>query len=539
MHRLKTTLYRASRSRSFLWKFALSVTLAGTGVGVALSFFQPSGSHLFGERVLARVGISVKRQEEKLKAPKETPDGLLEALRAELATANVSYLEFVWAIESFAPHVAPADYPAFQTVLRPRFTEEEATLATNYLGAWLDRNSEEFSQLKAQATIPEPLRYARYLLGRIDFKQKNYLAGFEYAFAEAQHPGAYESRHLAVLALAESHDFKKLDSLRQDKRFAPYFTPRVALAAATGARDWRAMMEGIVALQLASYDDVVVLIAIVSALGWGFFLVHFGQVRSPGSGYFWLCVLGLIAGIVSTIPTIFCVIVQDDIFHFAPGEDPVRIFAYFIAGVGAREELCKLLLFLPLLPFLLRGRNEFEALTVACFVGLGFAVEENVGYFGMSAAANAPGRFLTANFFHVALTGMNGLALFRACTRGVAGLNEFLTILPITILAHGAYDALIELSTLDETGFIAMALFIGFCYLFFDRAHAIRPNAQMTISLTGALIFGVSLLAATVSAFQIATLGVRAGGPLIFGELLGSAILLIMFFREFNEPLGA
>ena len=64
---------------------------------------------------------------------------------------------------------------------------------------------------------------------------------------------------------------------------------------------------------------------------------------------------------ISTTPTIFLVILQDDILGFAVGEDTLRSFAYYLAGVGAREELCKLLLFLPLLPFLIKRDDELEA----------------------------------------------------------------------------------------------------------------------------------------------------------------------------------
>jgi hypothetical protein len=39
-----------------------------------------------------------------------------------------------------------------------------------------------------------------------------------------------------------------------------------------------------------------------------------------------------------------------------------------------------------------------------------------------------------------------------------------MTVLPVTILAHGAYDALLDLPGLDDTGFLAMIVFIGFSY---------------------------------------------------------------------------
>jgi protease PrsW len=155
----------------------------------------------------------------------------------------------------------------------------------------------------------------------------------------------------------------------------------------------------------------------------------------------------------------------------------------------------------------------------------------------MSEAASAPGRFLTANFFHVALTGMNGLALFRACTRGASGLNDFLFIFPVTVLAHGAYDAFFDLPQFDEGGYVSMVIFILFTAYYFRRAHELRNDVRMTIGLTGSFVFGMSLLAAAMTIYQMANLGADAGTMLIVTEILGSAILLFMFFRVFNEPL--
>ena len=81
--------------------------------------------------------------------------------------------------------------------------------------------------------------------------------------------------------------------------------------------------------------------------------------------------------------------------------------------IGLREEALKLLLFVPLIPFLL-NRDDLEILTVAGLVGLGFALEENINYFQASAGLSAVGRFATANFLHIALTAMCGLTLTRA-----------------------------------------------------------------------------------------------------------------------------
>jgi protease PrsW len=538
LNRFKRRLYHASRSRSFLWKFALGALLVGVAVGLGLSHLQPTQSYLFGERALARAGLTVQRDDEKARPPEETATQLLDALRNELSSTDVNFIELLWATPAFAPYIAPSDYRAFHEASRTRFDEEQSALATDFLGTWLGGDPRAFARLKARAASAEPPRFAHYVLGRLEFKQNNARAAFTHFRAEAEHADAEESRYMAVRSLADANDPHALDALRQDPRFAPYFTPRVALAAAIGARNWLGILKGVVAVQFASYRNSVIIVALVTAIGWGFFLLHFGEVQSPRTGYFWLCILGLVAGVISTIPTVYLVILQDEILQFSTGADPLRTFAYYVAGVGAREELCKLLLFVPLLPFLIRWHDDLAALIVACFVGLGFAVEENTGYFTMSAAASAPGRFLTANFFHIALTGANGLALFRACTRGVSGINDLMMTLPITILAHGAYDALLDLPQLDDSGFLAMIVFIGFCYLFFQRAHPLRSHEQMTISLTGAFVCGVSILAATVIAFQFTTLGPGAGASLIFNELLGSALLLVMFFRQFNESLA-
>jgi len=214
------------------------------------------------------------------------------------------------------------------------------------------------------------------------------------------------------------------------------------------------------------------------------------------------------------------------------------VLAYNIGGVAVREEVCKLLLFVPLLTFLIRRNDELEALLVASFVGLGFAIEENTDYFMSSEAMSAPARFLTANFLHVALTGVNGLALYRACIRKVNGMNEFLFVFPLTILVHGLYDALPDFPDSDVGGYAAMVLYVVFATYYFSKVHPLRSNVRTTFGLTGAFVVSISLLASATIAYAMINLGPTPGLTAIFPQLAGSAILLFMFFREFNEALS-
>lgn len=537
-NRLRSFLSGASRSRTFLWKFAIVALLAGVAIGAVLSRIEPPRSYLFGERVLAHAGLAVLEEDSVRPLARETDPRLLDAFGRELAEPTLLFGEVLWAIPALAPHVAIGDHERLRTDLAARFDPDTARLAIDFLAAWNLDDRDAYRRLHAHAAQAEPPRFARYALGRVEMKRENYHAAYALFTREGELDEAGESRFMAVRALIGAKDFTTLAKLRTDSRYERYFTPHVALETAIDARDWLGILKAIPATQLYSYRHNAIIVTIVAGLAWALFLVHLGEITSPFSWTTALCGLGFAAGVVSTTPTIFLVILQDDILGFSSGEDVYRTFAYYIVGVGAREELCKLLLFVPLLPFLIKRDNELEAFIVACFVGLGFAIEENGSYFMLSEAASAPGRFLTANFFHIALTGLNGLALFRACSRGMSGVNDLMLVLPLTITAHGVYDALLDLPGVEGSGFLAIIAYVAFSFYFFGRIHPLRNNVRMTISLTGSFVFGVSILASAVIAFQMATLGAAAGASLIFSELMGSGILLVMFFREFNEPLA-
>ncbi|MBI2512915.1 MAG: PrsW family intramembrane metalloprotease [Opitutae bacterium] len=532
-------LSHASRSRSFLWRLVIAFVATGVAVGAILHTLRPAKSYLFGERVLARIGVAAHAGDPDAPLATGAADGLADAFAEELAPESLRFFDVLRSVPTLAPHVVAADFAALHTALARRFDEPRAGLALDFFAAWQSVDEGAFARLEQRAAQPAPLRFTRYAFGRVLMRHENFGAAFEMFAREGEADDATESRYMAVRALVKAKDFARLELLLRDPRYAPYSSPGLALEAATESRRWAEMLRLIPAVQIDSYEPELLLVSAVAGVTWALFLFHLGQVASPFSRTGLLCGSGLLAGVLSTTVTIFLVVVQDDVLGFREGTEIVHRFAYNIGGVGAREELSKLLLFAPLILFLRKRDDELEVLTVACFVGLGFAVEENVSYFATSAAASAPGRFLTANFFHIALTGVNGLALYRACTRGMGGLNDLLLVFPLSILAHGAYDALLDLPQVERSEYFAMIAYVGFCFYFFSRARPLRADRRTTVSLTGAFVTGVALVAATVIAFQMATLGIKAGANLIFSELIGSAALLIVFFHEFDETLTA
>ncbi|MCF0211385.1 MAG: PrsW family intramembrane metalloprotease [Bacteroidales bacterium] len=144
---------------------------------------------------------------------------------------------------------------------------------------------------------------------------------------------------------------------------------------------------------------------------------------------------------------------------------------YVVAGFS--EELCKLLLLAWAVWKSKHFDEYFDGVVYACFVSLGFACVENIGYVfgqgdymaalqtgGMRAVLSVPGHFL----FGVAMGYYFALARFHSGHRG----RHLLMALVAPWALHGTYDALLmvpEYLGLDG-GLLGGVLFVVF--LWFD-----------------------------------------------------------------------
>lgn len=521
--------------------------LTGVAVGYGLSWLNPSGPENFQARVLALSGLPQEAPEPKrprsgaplMPLPEgvetEAPALALAAFAQQLTDPEVPFREVLRTMPRLAEAIPARHDEALRQALRQRFSETETALALNFLRAWERRDPAALERLQAMGGATPPVPHANDALGRIELHAEHFAEAVPYFLREGERPEARSARYLAIVALLEGKEYERAKALLREPGFSEFRTPWIELRLAIAQRDWVGILRALARVQLTSYTVDVVLLAALAGLAWAFFLAHLGEWPRLTAKIAILSIVGFVLGVLSTTATLYTVILQDDILGFAPGTEIPRVILYYVAGVGLREEVCKLLFFAPLLFFMRHSYDDFTALIVASFVGLGFAIEENGNYFVASAATSVPGRFLSANFFHIALTGLNGLALFRAF-RGSAGLNEFLFIFPLTVVLHGLYNAFMSLPTLDE-GYVSMCIFVGFSMYYFRRVHELRENVRMTISLTGAFVFATSLLAAAMIVFQMTKLGASAGAQVMFMEIVGSVILLIMFFREFREPL--
>jgi len=209
----------------------------------------------------------------------------------------------------------------------------------------------------------------------------------------------------------------------------------------------------------------------------------------------------------------------------------------FNAGIGLREELTKLICFLPLVPWLLRRHGPLAWLVVASCVGLVFAIEENVNYYTSSAGSAVAGRFLTANFLHLALTGMVGHALCCSLRWPTTHLAHAGSVFLIAVIAHGAYDAFLIVDALETFSWAYFIVFVLIGNGYFQSWAQLRPAERPRVSLT--MVFCCALCLTLAGAYATLSLALGAGlaAHLLVPSSLTSAIVIVMYVRGIGDRL--
>ncbi len=283
-------------------------------------------------------------------------------------------------------------------------------------------------------------------------------------------------------------------------------------------------------------DRGPVVLAILSGCCWMAFLLQALQVGCWRDGRLWWALVGVALGVLSIWPTGFFIVWQEIGWGLRDSAELVPGIRYNVLGVGLREEFAKLCCLLPLLPILLRWRSELAALLVSSCVGVGFAVEENVGYFSANSASTL-GRFLTANPAHIAFTGLIGLNLYRACRSPKEWGSQALGMFGMMVFAHGLYDAFLSVPALAEYAMVATILFALVIYQFFHELRTLRNSQGDTISLSANFLCGVSLLTAATFVYLSATVGTSIAFDMLANGVIGLAVMVYLFLREMPETL--
>lgn len=351
-----------------------------------------------------------------------------------------------------------------------------------------------------------------------------------------------EVREMVLLGLAVNGKIEDIQNKLNDPEWRPYFDHWTLYKYHLEKKEFVQMFYHVTLYSFKSYTWKAYLTCGIAGLGWIILLMHLG------SAWFWkkkeklLIPAAVILGMMSASLCLGVVIVQDYYLNHTgfANKSVVYNLAYSVLGIGLREELCKLLLFLPILYFIKNIREEYKILCFCSLVGLGFAIEENLSYFARSPGdAVIVGRFLTANFAHTFLTGFTCFYLVKAVQRGGKAWDEFTITLVKMIVIHGVYDFLLIDPTMASKGmgFFAMMIYVYVAMLYLRLLMSTAPPAHQFVSLTR--VFTIVLCCTIGITFMMLSteIGIKHAFKSIASGMVVYAIYAYMFYREFNERI--
>jgi len=319
-----------------------------------------------------------------------------------------------------------------------------------------------------------------------------------------------------------------------DPKVAEAAGPQAKYKLAVHQRDWRGAMRWLPALWAPTLRGTGIGMAAVAALGWAFFCARLGKVGQRLRFRLPMYTAAFVLGVLSVVPTVLLIAVEEAQLRLVETGDAARDVLFFVFGVGLREELSKILLFLPLLPILRRKGDKLDVLVCGAMVGLGFAAEENLGYLAQENLSTGLARFLTANFFHMALTGTLASAVDDFVADRERNAEAFFRTSLFVVVIHGGYDFLLSHGELGGS-YLAMTVFVFLTRLFLDAVDVARRRADRGITPLHAFVLAVAVVTGVSLAYATVAVGAKAAFLVLGSGLLGQAIIVAVFVRSLQR----
>jgi protease PrsW len=383
------------------------------------------------------------------------------------------------------------------------------------------------------ANRPAPARLANYLLGRAALKREEWVtAARRFEREGLAFPKSRQRNLRRALAILISHDeWDEARKRARDPRYKGVWDASLRLELAIHDHDWPGILIWGWPAGFAEVEAWPIALAVLSAVLWLLIATRLGRAGDDVPGRRMMYALAFLLGIASVYPTIILIAIEDEFLNLKETGNLVQDTIFYIFGVGLREELSKLLMFLPLVPALKRRGSRIEAMTCGALVGLGFAVEENVQYFHQASASIAMSRFLTANFMHMALTSLVALSVYDAARGRSTSRDAFNVIFPLVVAMHGVYDLLLSNETLGVLSIFSMILLMILAQQFLRQlliaSNTMEQEGVLRLLVASlALLIGVSYLYATTLAGPLIALRIIGLG------VLGVGFLIYVFVRE-------
>jgi len=472
-------MVRYSRDRSFLLKSALILVAISTALAFLVSLIPAPGSSRLYELT---AGMAPGGKEE-----------LIPLIRFGLPLERGS------TSGSCAHLIDDASENPFAASIESALAKEpDELIETWWRGLSGGSGTEAIARLEAaEATT----RYRNEFLGDLKMKAGDDEGALRHYLAEAAlSDEANYARRSALFLARFGEDRALVRELLEDPAMRRAFDASDLLRYQAYAKDYAGLARSIIATEARMLGTVYVIPALFTAAIWFFILLAF---RERSRKNVLRALAAFLLGIVSAGLTLYAVSLQQYLLgqNFHPEDPPLAQFVYFLSGVGLREETLKLLCFLPLAFMIRKTGTPIEALVLAGMVGLGFAFQENLVYFQSgSSTFTAWLRLLTANALHFSLTGVAGYYLWQMLHRRFRGWEEFLVSFIAVVFAHGLYNSLLSMPTLESYAPLSPFLIAIIAYQYFDpvRHHMETAGQHRRLSPLGIFILGSVVLTCTI-----------------------------------------
>ncbi|MGB8168814.1 MAG: PrsW family glutamic-type intramembrane protease [Chthoniobacteraceae bacterium] len=422
-------------------------------------------------------------------------------------------------------------------IQKSKLSAADKSVAVAYCESRNSYGDEPSADLLWYAHQRRPLSHSNELIGDLHASAKKLDEAISYYEREAASPTAATARGKLIDLYLEKKNFAAADHLLATPLYEQQRTPMRTITLATAAHRWGDLLRPILELEKDLFQPAPMLLAAVAGLVW----INVSlQAIQPARLVCFRTVVPLLAiamGMVSTFPTLLASEWQGEMWGLTEGKGVIGDVLYFVAGVGVREEVMKLLCFVPFIPVLLARGSRLEMLMIAGFVGLGFAIEENLQYFKEYGALAAFVRFLTANFFHLALTGTIGLSLCEAILT-----PRRWWVFPVTfivmVLAHGFYDVLASAGGISVFRLMVNLIFVLVSLYFFRRLRPLRDPATDQLNIAATLVAGLAILLSYIFVCAAREAGFVAAVALLLVEFVGLCMVCYMFYWQLGEALS-
>jgi len=343
-------------------------------------------------------------------------------------------------------------------------------------------------------------------------------------------PDRAEDVDMALDLWMDLDDWDKVVEELKDARVRARAHAETKARIAIHERDWLGAAKWTALGYRARLAPWSVAMSAVGALAWGLFCARLGKLGERPRRRLVFYAAAFVLGVLSVGPTVVLITLEETKLRLVETGDAGRDVLFFVFGVGLREEASKLLLFAALLPFLRRWGDKLDVLVCGALVGLGFAAEENLGYLASGDLHTGLGRFLTANFFHMAMTGTLAAALDDFVGDPEAKAQELSRTGLMVIAMHGAYDFLLSHPEYGGS-YLAMSVFFFLARLFLGAIDRARRRVDHGISLLHSFVFAAAVVTGVSSVHASIAVGPLPAAAVMAEGLVGEAIIFFVFIR--------